>query len=233
MTWVKICGITNLEDALTAVDAGADALGFVFYEKSPRYVAAETVSKIVRETPPQIEKVGVFVNQPEDEISAVVDRTRLTAVQLYRSDCAEAFAARCMGSSASARIKPKVIFVASGDQFAEAGGVHLKDSFWEIQKGLLDNLFAVLVDCKSDAQPGGSGRPFDWTKARGTTRALNAICPTVVAGGLSATNVATAMTLLAPWGVDVSSGVESSPGKKDPEKVRAFIAAVRAAEKKI
>lgn len=227
MTWVKICGITNLEDALKAVDAGADALGFVFHEKSPRNVDPGEARRIVAKLPARVEKVGVFVDQPAQEVSEIVERSRLTAVQLYQKERAEALGDCLTHVSSTGRGRPKIIFVVPGGQFADAGGVHLKNGVWWIQKGFSTILFALLVDCTSVEQPGGTGRQFDWIKARGVIRGMNLVRPTIVAGGLTPSNVATAMALLAPWGVDVSSGVEARPGKKDPDKVRDFIAAVR------
>ena len=227
MTWVKICGITNLEDALTAVDAGADALGFVFYEKSPRKIKPEIVREIVAALPARVEKVGVFVDDSSEHVMEIVERASLTAVQLYEKDCAEAVGM----PPSTTKDRPKIIFVVPGDQFASSGGIHLESGTWLISKRFRDGLFALLLDSSSDAQPGGTGRRFDWIRVRGVAQGMNSICPTIVAGGLDASNVGVAMTLLHPWGVDVSSGVEASPGKKDPEKVRAFVAAVRAAEK--
>ncbi len=231
MTWVKICGITNLEDALTAVDAGADALGFVFYEKSPRKVDPETARQIVERLPASVEKVGVFVDEPDRRVREIVERTGLTAVQLYQRECAEAIASYEEWPQLSNKRPPKIIFVVAGDQFADAGGVHLVSGFWGISTGFRDILFALLLDSSSDTHPGGTGRPFDWTRTRGVMPAMNAIRPTIVAGGLNPSNVGVALALLRPWGVDVASGVEARPGKKDPEKVKAFVTAVREADK--
>ncbi|HXZ42876.1 MAG TPA: phosphoribosylanthranilate isomerase [Terriglobales bacterium] len=221
MTWVKICGITNLQDALTAVGAGADALGFVFYEKSPRCVAPEDVQRIIANLPDGVEKVGVFVDQPAGQIAKIVERTGLTAVQVYQKECVETLSYYSALNPPAHRSPPKIIFVVPGDQFADPRGV-----FWGIPAGFKDILYALLVDCISGGQFGGSGRRFDWIKV-GAMPAMNLIRPTIVAGGLTASNVATAMALLQPWGVDVSSGVEAGPGRKDPEKVREFISVVR------
>jgi phosphoribosylanthranilate isomerase len=228
MTWVKICGITNLEDALTAVDAGADALGFVFYEKSPRRISPEAALEIVEKLPPEVEKVGVFVDDPAERVREIVELAGLTAVQLYRKECAEEIAGYDSKRQLTAK-PPKIIFVIPGDQFAASGGVHLLSASWVISKSFRNILFALLLDSSSDSHPGGTGRPFDWTRVRGMMPGMNAIRPTIVAGGLAPSNVGVALTLLQPWGVDVSSGVEARPGKKDPEKVRAFVAAVRQA----
>jgi phosphoribosylanthranilate isomerase len=224
MTWIKICGITNLEDASTAVEAGEDALGFVFYEKSQRKVDPDSVREIVQALPAEVEKVGVFVDDPVERVREIVDLAGLTAVQVYRKECAE-------GLASYDGKRPKIILVVPGAQFAASGGMHLLNASWVIPKRFRDILFALLLDSSSDSHPGGTGRPFDWTKVRGIMPGMGTICPTIVAGGLAPSNVGVALTLLRPWGVDVSSGVEAMPGKKDPEKVRAFVAAVRQAER--
>jgi phosphoribosylanthranilate isomerase len=230
MTWVKICGITNLEDALTAVDAGADAVGFVFHDKSPRKIDPETAREIVAKLPDAIEKVGVFVEQTTKQIRETVDRVGLTAVQLYQQAQVEVLTDRQELASSKTRPQVKIIFVIPGDKLAD--GVHPRSGFWGISKGFKDSLFALLVDSTSATRPGGTGRRFDWTRVRGLFPTLGSICPTIVAGGLEPTNVGVAITLLHPRGVDVASGVELRPGKKDPEKVHAFVEAVRRAGKK-
>jgi phosphoribosylanthranilate isomerase len=223
MTWVKICGITNLEDALVAVEAGADALGFVFYENSPRKMVAASARAVLAKIPRHIEKVGVFVNTSFKEMFEAAEAAGLSAIQIYGK---ESEVSRDYMAISESTPRPKLIYALDGNSFADAGG-----AMWLIRKTFAAGLFALVVDCSSDAQPGGTGERFDWTKARGSIQALNMIRPTIVAGGLDASNVQTAMTLLHPWGVDVSSGVEARPGKKDPEKVRAFIKAVRDADK--
>ena len=231
MTWIKICGITNLEDALIAVEAGADALGFVFYEKSPRNIDPDTAREIVRQLPDNIERVGIFVDKPTLEVRRFVEGIRLTAVQLYNEECAKSLASNWAAEHAPGQ-PPKIMMVIPGDQFAASGGVHLiNGASWSISKSCKEILFALLVDSSSDSQLGGTGRPFDWTRVRGMIQGMSAICRTVVAGGLTPSNVGVAITVLGhPWGVDVSSGVEAHPGKKDPAKVRAFITAVRSTE---
>jgi phosphoribosylanthranilate isomerase len=228
MTWVKICGITNLEDALVAVEAGADALGFVFYEKSPRNVRPEMVRAITHRLPANIERIGVFAGQRLESVFETAQSAHLSAVQVYAEEnrISEEYQALPMNAARS-----KLILAVNGNGFADAGGVHQGPFGWFISKSFAETLFALLVDCASGTQPGGTGNRFDWTRARGAIQAMNTIRPTIVAGGLDAANVQTAMTLLHPWGVDVSSGVEARPGKKDPEKVRAFIQAVREADK--
>lgn len=223
MTWVKICGITNLEDALVAVEAGADAVGFVFYEKSPRKIDPDVARQIADNLPSRIEKVGVFVKTPVTGTFAAAEKVGLTAVQVYEAESEISESLERIPADAR---QPKLIYAADGNGFADERG-----SMWLLNGAFVRRLFAVLLDCTSRDKPGGSGNRFDWTKARGAIQALNRIRPTIVAGGLDPENVQTAMTLLRPWGVDVSSGVESKPGKKDPQKVRAFINAVREADK--
>ncbi|HXM21269.1 MAG TPA: phosphoribosylanthranilate isomerase [Terriglobales bacterium] len=222
MTWVKICGITNIEDALTAAEAGADALGFVFYEKSPRHVDPETVGEIVANLPVQVEKVGVFVNEAAERIDESVQQAGLTAVQLSQGQSVVGFI-EYLQARQNMNHRPKIISVIPSGELSDGG--------FFIANELNNALHALLVDSSSAAQPGGTGRRFDWEKARGMVEMLGLRIPTIVAGGLTPENVAEALALLHPWGVDVSSGVESKPGKKDPEKVQAFVAAVRQAER--
>jgi phosphoribosylanthranilate isomerase len=220
MTWIKICGITNLEDALTAVEAGADALGFVFYDKSPRQVDVEMAGAIVRQLPEKLEKVGVFVDQTADEVREIVQKAALTAVQLHGKHSMESVwndarpATECVGVS-------KVIPVIPGDS--------LKDGGVLISQRIHEKIFAILFDARSNGVVGGTGRTFDWDATRGMVQGISLQLPVIIAGGLSATNVGEAIALFQPFGVDVSSGVEARPGKKDPEKIRAFIRAVRRA----
>jgi phosphoribosylanthranilate isomerase len=224
MTWIKICGITNLEDALVAAEAGADALGFVFYEKSERKIVADSARKILAKIPLHIEKVGVFVNTLFKEMFETAEAAGLSAIQIYgkEGEVSRDYMAICESTP-----RPKLIYAMDGNGFADSGGVHQKSYMWLISQPFAEGVFAFLVDCASGEKPGGSGNRFDWTRARGAIKTMNAIRPTIVAGGLRAENVTEAMSILHPWGVDVSSGVEARPGKKDPEKVRAFIKAVR------
>ena len=211
MTWVKICGITNLEDAQVAVDAGADAVGFVFYEKSPRNVDPETALRIVKELSSDVEKVGVFVNESAQSVAEIADKTGLTGVQLHVQGN-RPFEKQVTGK------KVFLVLAANLVRFPLDGGP---------LSALPDNLAAILIDSGTAEQPGGTGRSFDWEEAKAFVSVVSAQYPVVVAGGLTPGNVADAMRTLRPWGVDVSSGVEANPGKKDPAKVRAFIQAVR------
>jgi len=220
MTWVKICGMTNLEDALVAADAGADAVGFVFYEKSPRNVTVEKAREICEKLPASVEKVGVFVNRYEDSICAVADGARLTAVQMH-------------GDNEDPHVADLVIGKRPGLKVLAALSMHREGAVSGAGMWDPDFVHAFLVDSGNPSQHGGTGKRFDW---RASVRKLDEIKRfgrVVVAGGLTAENVGEAMGILKPFGVDVVSGVEASPGKKDPEKVRAFMAAVRAADGKV
>jgi len=224
MTWVKICGITNVEDALTAVDEGADALGFVFYEKSPRYVTQGVVRDIVRQLPAKIEKVGVFVEEPPENIRRVVQEVGLTVVQLY-TETGKPERIKDLVTTSRAGV-PKLIIAKPAANFS-GGNLYILGDKKDIAA-----IYALLLDSGSGSSPGGTGNRFDWVEARWWARGMKVLVPVIVAGGLEPSNVAVAMRLCQPWGVDVSSGVEASPGKKDPKKIRAFIAAVREEDKK-
>jgi phosphoribosylanthranilate isomerase len=220
MTWVKVCGMTNLEDALSAVEAGADAVGFVFYEKSSRCVSVETARQILQELPKEIEKVGVFVNEAGDMLSEIAERAGLTAIQMHgdREDphVADLVKAR--------RPELKVL--------AAISMVHESPDGWAM-RWRPDVVHAFLVDSGSGSKPGGTGKTFDWSKSGPVLEKIKALGNVVAAGGLTPENVSMALSVLKPWGVDVVSGVETRPGKKDPEKVRAFVRAVRQADKKV
>lgn len=221
MTWVKICGITNLEDALVAVEAGADAVGFVFYEKSPRCVSVETAREIVRKLPESVEKVGVFVNGPVDRADTILQRVQLTTAQVYSksNDEWDVWEAWYQNS------QKKLMMAIAGEA--------LKDNLVGVTIGSVEKrISSIVVDSGLGNHPGGTGKRFDWKGAQAGIRGLGTIVPIVVAGGLNPENVGEAISILHPWGVDVASGVEARPGKKDPEKVRAFVRAVREADRK-
>src|SRR5579863_9179169 len=217
MTWVKICGMTNLEDALVAVDAGADAVGFVFYEKSPRCVSVETAREIVEKLPDGVEKVGVFVNETTERADDILQNVGLTTAQVYSKSIGEwlAWQAGC-GRKLIVAVPGEVVI---GDVLVTFGSAE-------------KSISAVLVDSGTGERPGGTGERFDWEAAKDGIWSLQEEVPVVVAGGLTAGNVADAVHILRPFGVDVVSGVEARPGKKDPEKVRAFVRAVRETDRK-
>jgi phosphoribosylanthranilate isomerase len=202
VTWVKICGTTSLEDALVAVEAGADAVGFVFYEKSPRYVLAGVVREIVKELPSRVETVGVFLNEEPGRVVEIAEAAGVSAVQLH-------------GSQGRWPVTEKKMFVAvpAGKLMGAVGDMP-------------SNVSAVFADSSA-----GTGAAFDWDEAWTGVQAVSQYFPVVVAGGLTPGNVAGMIGVLEPWGVDVVSGVEREPGRKDADEVRAFVAAVRGADR--
>lgn len=221
MTWIKICGTTNLEDALMAVEAGANALGFVFYEKSPRNVTAEVVREIVKELPEKIEKVGVFVNESFEFMENIAARSGLTAVQLHPDLSGDH---QTLGSPRNVHLKKYLVVPANSD-----GKFHIAISPKDQESEKWVN--AIFLDSGTSQQPGGTGIAFDWLKSTPIAETIHRSgFDLVVAGGLNPGNVGEAIRILNPWGVDVVSGVEATPGKKDPEKVRAFIKAVLRAD---
>jgi len=200
-TKIKICGITNIEDALFAAEAGADALGFVFYEKSPRYVSSETVKKIVSMLPPFVTTVGLFVNAGGEAIETTVRLSGINVIQLHGDETPE----ECDFAP-----HPVIKAVRVKDAGSLAGVERYPVS-------------ALLLDAWNDRQYGGTGESFNWQLARNLTGQL----PIILAGGLNPDNVAEAIRVVAPYAVDVSSGAEISPGKKDHDKIRKFIQQVR------
>jgi phosphoribosylanthranilate isomerase len=201
MTRVKICGITSPDDALVAAEAGADAIGLIFWAASARAVDLETAKVIARALPPFVSVVGVFVDESPDHVRTVADAVGLSAVQLHGSEVVADWA----------RFPRPVLKAMPVEAYA--------DSPWQTARA------AILVDAHDPVTVGGTGRTVDWDRARdiAATRRL------VLAGGLTPDNVAQAVAHVQPWGVDVASGVERAPGVKDHDKVRAFIAAARAA----
>jgi len=200
-TQVKICGITNVEDALCAVEAGADALGFVFYDKSPRCVTPAQVQKIIAALPPFVTTVGLFVNESIPKIRRIMAASRIDVVQLHGDEQPE----DCL-------IEP--LRVIKGLRVKDAASLEGADRF---------NVSALLLDAWSDESYGGTGEQFDWQ----LVKQLTANRPIILAGGLSPDNVARAVQQVQPYAVDVSSGVEEKPGKKDHQKVAEFIRRVR------
>jgi phosphoribosylanthranilate isomerase len=219
MTWVKICGMTNLEDALVAVEAGADAVGFVFYDKSPRKITREAAREIVQRLPKEIEKVGVFVNESEDSICAVVDETGISTVQMH-------------GDREDPHVADLIVDRRPGIGVVAAISMHHPTPQGWAMMWHPDSVRAFLVDSGTSMKHGGTGETFNWRSAIPVLDDIKRIGNVVVAGGLTPANVVDAIEILKPWGVDVVSGVEASPGKKDPEKVRAFVNAVRTIDRK-
>jgi len=198
---VKICGITRFEDAALAAQLGAASVGFVFWSQSPRFIEPDAAAEILAAIPPHVAGIGVFVDQPSKEINAIADRVGLGAVQLHGSESM----AQC------ARCRRRVIKAVrlSADSTTDA-----VDDVWPEA--------TVLLDAFDPVRMGGTGRQIDWALAARIARQRR----TILSGGLRADNVGEAMRRVTPYGLDVSSGVESRPGFKAPELMRAFFDAV-------
>ena len=215
--WIKICANTSLEDASLAASAGADAVGFVF-APSPRRVTAAQVAAVVPHLPPAVEKIGVFVDAGLDEIEETVCVSGLTGVQLHSS----------VDPDVPAQLRSRF-----GPALRILCVVHFEHKAQEQVTAIIrdTNVDAILVDSRTATVVGGTGIAFDWQKARDTV--FHSAAPSrvrmVVAGGLTPANVAEAIATLRPWGVDVVSGVETAPGRKDAAKVRDFVSNARAA----
>lgn len=214
--WIKICGNTSLEDAALAADAGADALGFVF-APSARRVTPGQVARIVPDLPATVEKIGVFVDATFAEIEATVSACKLTGVQLQFA------AAPAIRSQLRASFGPSLRILQTL-HFSPAIAAQAASLASDI------NIDALLVDSRTATAPGGTGIVFDWNAAATSLFGdLKYPHKVVVAGGLTPDNVSEAIAVLKPWGVDVVSGVEAAAGRKEPAKVRTFIATARAA----
>jgi len=196
---VKICGITNLEDALKAAELGADALGFIFYKLSPRHISPRTAALIVRELPPFVVPVGVFVDEEPGKVASVAAETGISAVQLHGSETPE-YCERLMGSL-------KVI-----------KAVRIKERS-DIMRLRSYNVSAFLLDTFREGVPGGTGETFDWEIAL-EAKALGRV---ILSGGLNPGNVREAIEKVEPYAIDASSGLETKPGKKDHKKLEKFM----------
>ena len=201
LTKIKICGITSLQDALLAADLGVDALGFIFYHRSPRYVTPETVRKIVLRLPAFLATVGVFVDEDYARITEIMNYCQLNLVQLHGQETPE-FCGRFNGRA----IKT----------------IHMRDvsSLVDIDKYPVR---ALLLDTFHKDLPGGTGQTFNWELAVEAKK----YGPVILSGGLNPDNMARAIKAVNPYAVDVSSGVEAYPGKKDPEKLKAFFETIK------
>ena len=220
MTWVKICGITNLEDALVAVEAGADAVGFVFYEKSPRRISIDAARAIVEKLPDAVEKVGVFVNEVENTLCDLAERARLTAIQMH-------------GDREDPHVADRVVARRPGLKVLAAVSMSRENPDGWAMLWHPDVVHAFLLDSADSSKLGGTGKAFNWSSAEPVLERIRKLGRVVAAGGLTPANVGEAIGILRPWGVDVASGVEARPGKKDPGKVRAFVRTVRETDRKV
>jgi len=207
MIHIKICGLKRADDAAAAVAAGADALGFNFWKRSPRYVEPAEAARIVSNIPPRVLTVGVFVDEELERVLGIAEQTGIMALQLHGSESPEYL------DRLGAYLKIKTIKVGESFQPAELSRYPSASLF------LLEGFVAGMA--------GGTGRTFDWSLAE-KAKEFGKI---ILAGGLTAENVGAAVRRVQPWGVDVASGVESAPGKKDPQLIREFIRAARAAER--
>ena len=202
---VKICGMTNLNDVKVAVDGGVDAVGFIFYKKSPRSVTMQAVMEIVLELPPFVDSVGVFVNETAEQINKIADHCKLDRVQLH-GDESPAFCKK---------IRRRVI-----------KAIRVKDI--QSLKKLSDYpVSSFLLDTFSEDQYGGTGKVFDWNLAYPAKK----YGPIILAGGLTPNNVRQVIQRIQPYGVDVCPGVESQPGIKKQKKMQAFLKNVKAERK--
>ena len=208
--FVKICGITRPQDAELAGGLGADALGFVFWPSSPRYIAPEAAAAIAQRIPPPIMKVGVFVDESIDDVARIMDEVGLDAAQLHGHETPE----YCRELMALAAPKPE-------------GRRRVIKAIGMTENGTIDVTpfgpdVVLLLDAHDAVRHGGTGRTVDWDKAREIALTRS----TILAGGLNAANVKLAVQSVRPYGVDVSSGVESAPGVKDPSRLRSFFEAL-------
>lgn len=200
---VKVCGIRRAEDALLAAELGAAAIGFVFWPGSRRYVSPEEAAAVAGAMPAHVLRVGVFVDQPPAEVGRIAERAGLQAVQLHGAEAAAGYA---------------------GLGLPLIKAVPVPEAFDPVSVDALPAEVTVLLDAHDPVRRGGTGRTIDWTVAA----AVAARRLTILSGGLSADNVRAAVDRVRPYMIDVSSGVESAPGQKDPARLRAFFAALAA-----
>lgn len=205
MTFIKICGITNVDDALAAVAAGADALGFNFYKPSPRYVTPQTAREIVKQLPLSVLTVGVFVNEESPQsVYNIASEAGVTALQLHGDE------------------SPSYCHELAGDRYV-IKTLSVSNDF-EIQMAQDYKVQAIMLDTKNNALRGGTGRVFDWSIAR----EVNHVVPKLfLAGGLSPENINEAIETVGPYAVDACSALEDEPGRKNHERMRTFVELVR------
>ncbi|MFA6456585.1 MAG: phosphoribosylanthranilate isomerase [Bacteroidota bacterium] len=198
--FIKICGITNYEDAVNAIDAGATAVGFNFYKQSKRYITPEAAKEIADKIRGKVSIVGLFVNEETSSVKSIAASVKLTYCQFHGDEAPE-FVNRFSNAIKAFRVNNS-----------------LKDVYFDDFKAA-----AFLLDAYDEKEFGGTGKNFNWLLAR----EANEFGKIILAGGLTDANVSQAIEIVRPWGVDVSSGVESSPGKKDKEKMRLFVGNAR------
>jgi phosphoribosylanthranilate isomerase len=204
-TRIKICGITTVADARCAVDCGADAIGLVFYARSPRAVTVEQAASIAAAVPPFVTVVALFVDEPAQSVQRILSDVAIDMIQFHGSEPAEFCEQFARPWLKALRVRPGVDLAAACREYGQGRG--------------------ILLDSWQEGVPGGTGTAFDWSLA-----APSLPLPVVLAGGLNESNVGAAMARLRPAAVDVSGGVERAPGSKDLQKIERFIAAVRSAD---
>jgi phosphoribosylanthranilate isomerase len=205
---VKICGITRLEDAQIAAESGADAIGFIFFEKSARYILPEAAASISEKLPLHLARVGVFVNPSEQQVLQAISSCGLNILQFHGEEPPEFCTQFGLMSMKAFRVKDQESLQSMRNYHTDA---------W-------------LLDSYNPKERGGTGETFDWSLA---VQARQLGRPVVLAGGLKPENVAEAIQAVQPFGVDVSSGVEIAPGRKDPNRVREFISRAKTAAEKV
>ena len=224
MTRVKICGITNLDDARMAVQAGADALGFIFVEKTPRFVTPEQVASIVRWLPPFVTPVGVFWDHPTGQVKAIIEACRLRAIQLHGDEKPEDWDGMPVPLIKTVKLSPATTIAGLPEYKL---GERINALWWRKVAA------AILFDSNARWSEGGETRePIEWRSIAmmGTMTPPERRPAVILSGGLTPDNVARAVDIVRPYAVDVNSSVEATPGKKDPEKVRRFIAEAKAVQ---
>jgi phosphoribosylanthranilate isomerase len=218
--WIKICATTNLDDARAALDAGANALGFIL-TASPRQITPEAAAEIIAALPPSVEKIGVVVNETPEALAKLAREIGLSGLQLHGDEPPELLPEyrRALG------LRKIIKTLQTRELFADPAKL---DAYLAQRK----SFDGILLDSGSPAARGGTGVAFDWNAALPLGQRIKEVVPVIIAGGLNPSNVADAVRLFDPCGVDVVSGVERETGKKDAAKVRAFIAVARGASVK-
>lgn len=219
MTRIKICGITNIEDAALAIEVGADALGFIFVENTPRFVTPEIVAPIVKRLPPFVTPVGVFWDHPSGHVKAVAEACGLRALQFHGDETPEQCADYALPVIKTIKLPP-----AGTIEGLPEYRIGARTEVWKYQ----GHVAALLLDSVARWSEGETRRPIEWFHAQQLAQARG-LPKLILSGGLSPDNVAAAIETVRPYAVDVNSGIEARPGKKDPDKVRRFVAEVRRA----
>jgi len=201
MTRVKFCGLTHRDDVAEAVESGADALGFVFYESSARYVTPEQASELTRIVPAFITRVGLFVDADAALVQGIFHHAGLNLVQYHGNESSEFCDSLGLPYIKAFRVRSGINILAEMERYPNASG--------------------FLLDAYVEGRPGGTGERFDWGLIPKTDRTI------ILAGGLTPENAKDAIECVAPWALDVSGGIETEPGRKDPDKMRRFVSACR------